>query len=262
MLLKRNEKIYKLPLTKDNYYVIIDFDQTLTSKDSANSWDGIVHSGYLHPEHRKKHQSSVDFYQPIERNQSLELSCRIAAMEKWYAEIFELFHSYSYPTNLFEICVSHGFLKFRDGAIPFLQKLSQRNVPVIILSAGLGNTIQAFLKFHHCDFPNVHIISNFIMGDSISTPGNFVFACNKNMQKLPNFLAELIKKRPYTLLLGDVLDDIHMVEEKQLPNTLSIGFWNSSITKSIEPFNETFDIVFSEDSSFDEVQDILSIKKR
>ena len=39
-------KLGKITLTKDNYYVVLDFDGTITSSDSLDSWMAIIDFEY------------------------------------------------------------------------------------------------------------------------------------------------------------------------------------------------------------------------
>ena len=45
----------------------------------------------------------------------------------------------------------------------FLRKMNEMNIPVIIISAGIGNVIEEFLKLENDYYDNIKIISNFIV---------------------------------------------------------------------------------------------------
>ena len=51
-------------------------------------------------------------------------------------------------------------MKYRNGAKEFLKKMNEFNVPVIIISAGIGNVIEEFLKLENDYYENIKIISN------------------------------------------------------------------------------------------------------
>ena len=44
-----NNKIDKLNLNKDNTYIVMDFDKTITSYDSSDSWDAVANPKFVEP---------------------------------------------------------------------------------------------------------------------------------------------------------------------------------------------------------------------
>ena len=59
-----NEKIKKIKLDKNNMYVVIDFDRTITSNESADSWDATGLE--LGEEFNKKLGDLYKKYRPVE----------------------------------------------------------------------------------------------------------------------------------------------------------------------------------------------------
>ena len=55
-----------------------------------------------------------------------------------------------------------GNIVLRDGFKDFLYGLYMQNIPVVILSAGIGNVILETLKLYNCLYDNIYIVSNFI----------------------------------------------------------------------------------------------------
>lgn len=96
----------------------------------------------------------------------------------------DLLYQYQVTNTKLEEALAKEKLVFRKGAKEFLQKMQAKNIPVIILSAGIGNAIESFLKKENCYGENLYIISNFI-----------TFQNNK-MQK---FKAEIIHSMNKTL---------------------------------------------------------------
>jgi hypothetical protein len=56
-------------------------------------------------------------------------------------------------------------LFYRDGAGETLAMLNDKNVPVLIFSAGNGDIIESVMKRDGALFPNSHVISNFYKFD-------------------------------------------------------------------------------------------------
>jgi hypothetical protein len=55
------------------------------------------------------------------------------------------------------------------------------------------------------------------------------------------------------------MGDIKMVPEDKLDNTIAIGFLDAGEESNLEEFREHFDIVCTENTSFNEIQNILNI---
>jgi len=101
------------------------------------------------------------------------------------------------------------------------------NIPVVILSAGIGNVIEQFLKNNNCYYENMHIISNFIPFDEAGNirkyEGELIHTLNKTMEgKITQELAKKIEGREYRLLLGDFIEDKKMIPVNEWDNTISV----------------------------------------
>ena len=70
-------------------------------------------------------------------------------------------------------------------------------------------------------------------------------------------MKDKINNRDYTLLLGDLIDDINMIEQGRLENTVTVGFLDKKITENLKVYQENFDIVLTDNSSFTELGEIL-----
>ena len=72
----------------------------------------------------------------------------------------------------------------------FFEAMYKNNIPVIILSAGIGNVIEGFLKENNCYFDNMKIISNFINFDNNGNinkfDGKIITSMNKTLKRTQN----------------------------------------------------------------------------
>lgn len=146
-----------------------------------------------------------------------------------------------------------SIMAFRDGAREFLQLLNDFGVPVIVISAGVGNIIKQFLIRENCDFPNIFICSNFLKYEDNKVVGveddNLIHSLNKSEVSLPEKIKSLIKgKTP--VLLGDNVMDIHMLNQKD--KAIKIGFLDEKVEERKESFLNNFDLVCIGDVSFKE----------
>ena len=133
----------------------------------------------------------------------------------------------------------------------------ENDIPVIILSAGIGNAIEQFLKDNNCLFKNMYIISNFIEFDKNEKAKKFdnskiIHTLNKNMKgHLTKEFQEKMSNKEYRLLIGDLIEDIKMVDENELNKTLKIGILDNNVKKNYNIYKKYFDIVLrKEDATF------------
>ena len=138
----------------------------------------------------------------------------------------------------------------------FLKKMYEANVPVIIISCSIGNVLIEYLKSNNCYYNNIHIYANYYndYGKHICN----VTPYNKNEISFSQEVKDKINNRDYTLLLGDLIDDINMIEQGRLENTVTVGFLDKKITENLKLYKENFDIVLTDNSSYRELEKILN----
>ena len=219
------EKIKKIALTKSNFYVAIDFDRTITAKESCDSWD--ASGNILGEEFRKESSEKYKKYAPIELDYTISFEEKNKAMEEWYYGVMELFYKYHLTEEKLKESINNSQIILREGAKEFLQNMNKCNIPVIILSAGIGNVIEQFLKNNNCYFENMYIISNFIefdeKGDIKKYNKPIVHTLNKTMKgHISEELNKKIKDKEFRLLLGDFIEDKNMVPIEEWDRTISI----------------------------------------
>lgn len=255
------EKLKVIKFNKNNIYVAIDFDKTITDTKSDDSWDAI---GKLLGEEFKQELSNL--YQkcrPIELSYQIPFDEKKIAMEKWYKECMNLYYKYHLTKEKLEKSVEKSNLIFRKGAKEFLKEMYENNVPVIILSAGIGNTIELFLKENDSYYKNIFIISNFIRFDENGKmekfEGQLIHSLNKSMEgNLPREIEAELESKIYRLLIGDAVEDKKMVPKEQWKNTVLTGFLNENIDDNLEEYRRNFDITLtSDDANFENVKEIV-----
>ena len=250
-----SKKIEKIVLNKDNFYVAIDFDRTITSRASMDSWDA---SGLtLGEDFQKDLDKLYQYYAPIELDYSLSFEEKEKHMQEWYERCMDLYFDYGLTQDKLLESIRNSKLEFRICAKEFLNKLQENNIPVIILSAGIGNVIKQFLINNNCLFENMYIISNFMEFEDNGKIKKFdnskiIHTLNKNMDgHLPLDWIEKIKNRKYKVLAGDLVEDIKMVDSKYENETIKIGILDKNVEQNLNVFNENFDVVLTdEDANF------------
>lgn len=220
-----NEKVNNIKLTKNNFYVAIDFDKTITSKESCDSYD--ASGNMLGEEYKKKNFELYQKYAPVELNYTISFEDKYKSMEEWYNGVMSLFYKYHLTEEKLNKSVNTSNLIFRAGAKDFLHKMYKNNIPVIILSAGIGNVIEHFLKKNGCYYDNIDIISNFIKFDKIGKMEKYndeiIHTLNKTMDgHITRKIAKKIEDRQYRLLFGDFIEDKKMVPIDEWDKTIAI----------------------------------------
>ena len=120
--------------------------------------------------------------------------------------------------------------------------LHDAEIPVLIFSAGLGNTIEEILVKFGVFYSNLEIISNYIQfneedGSLIGYKDLLVHPLNKNETILPNankYFMDL-RHRDNAILLGDHLGDVQMCRGMpHIGSILKIGFLNEEVNYNLK----------------------------
>lgn len=260
--INNEEKVKNIKFEKDNFYVVADFDKTLTEGNSNSTWAVMANSNQLGEEYSKKRKALYEKYRPIEIDMTLSDEEKSAAMTDWWKAHINLFKEYNLKENDIKKSICDGGLKYRVGAKQFLNKMHELNIPVIIISAGIGNVIEEFLNFENDYFDNIKIVSNFIEfenGNYKQIKGDVIHALNKNIVSLDEKSKESLKGRENILLLGDGLPDLKMISDEMVKSAITVGFLEEKIDENLEYFNKGFDIVLTNQGTLDDVNKILNL---
>ena len=259
MIYKNNKKNFKF--NKNNTYVVIDFDKTITSYESTDSWAASANPSIVDSRLMKEMDKLYEKYRPIEMDYNISKEEKLKAMEIWYSECMDLYYKYNLTKEQMQKSIQNSNVKFRSGAKELLQLLHKEKIPIIVLSAGIGNTIKQFLKDNSCLFDTMYIISNIIEFDENGKVKKFdnskmIHTLNKTIKgHLPMEFEEKIKEREYKILIGDLIEDIKMVDENERDTTLRIGILNEEMEnkENLKLYQENFDIVVTEDENLEEI---------
>lgn len=141
-----SKKVDNIKLDKGNFYVVTDFDRTLTKGGSISGWRVLYHSDLLGEDFKTRYDEIHD-----KHNKTWE--CR-------FKEYIDLLHEKNINDKIIKEAVRKTDLQLRDGAKEFLKKMNQMKIPVIIISCSIRNVIKEYLKFNNCDYNNIYIYSN------------------------------------------------------------------------------------------------------
>ncbi len=274
IVISNQEKLEKLKKRiseagANKLHVLSDFDRTLTPAfiDGQNipSIIAILRDGsYLTPDYVKKTHELYNKYHPIEIDPKIPFERKKKAMQEWWGAYFDLSIKSGLNKKDLEGVVESGKIKFRSGALKFIDFLKAHNIPLVIMSSsGLGNdVISMILEKEGRLHDNVHIISNSYewdkKGNMVGVKKPFIHSMNKDETLIRDFPAfEVIKDRKNVLLLGDNLEDEKMIEGFDYDNLIKVGFVNENVEENLEYYKKVYDILILNDFSMDYVNELL-----
>lgn len=266
MRYSNTNKLEKIKLEKNNYYVLLDFDKTLTSKESLDSWMAIIDFEIYGKACKKDIETLNAKYAPMESNYTLDYEVKEQYMIEWYQKSMDILYQYQLTYSNLIKALQKDKMELRDGAKEFLKNLQANKIPVIILSAGIGNVIEEFLKKQQCYYDNIYIISNFIefREDKMQKfTASILHSMNKKVEgRLPETIQNIIEKKQYIILCGNIVEDIQMISKQDLERTITIGFLNDPVQDNLSIYQQNYDIVLTDqEACFQEVERIIKKRK-
>lgn len=261
MLYIKEEKLKQISLTSHSFAVLMDFDKTISTIDSEDSWTVIQNPSFVSPKIKMESTKLLEKYYPIEMDYHLSLDEKSSYMYRWYTEVLNLYYKYGLTYDKLISCVQYGKIVFRNGVKELFFDFYKNKIPVVILSAGIGNVIALFLELNHCLYDNIHIVSNFLsFKDNALLPihHNIIHTCNKTLSLLPDILQNQVCKKDAILLFGDYIEDIKMVPKDFLNKTLSFGFLEKNVDANLDLYRNSFDVVLTDNASFYDIRDMIN----
>lgn len=253
MIYINSEKINKFKLDKENLYVLSDFDRTLTRGGSISAWR-ILYETNLLGENFPIMYDTIHDRTDTDKRFSDDKNSKL--YEERFRDYMKLLKESNFSKEIAKQSVLKTSLQLRDGAKEFLKEMFELNVPVIIISCSIKNIIEEYLKAQNCYYDNIHIYAN-EYNNELDKCIYDVTPYNKSKIKFSEEVNELIKDRKYSLLFGDITDDVRMAQD--LENTISIGFLDKKIDENLEKYNKIFDIVSSHQGSFEEIRKYIKL---
>ena len=241
-------------LDPDRSYVLMDFDRTITAHDSSTTWGLLEESKFVDPRYSKESLELYNEYRPIELDHNMPFEVKAKHMEEWHERVGGLLNKYHIFDGTIDRILSHSNgLKLRKGSKNFLEQMKMLGVPVIIVSAGLGDFISRYLQTENLLFDNITIYSNFFVFDEngriITVKQPIIHSLNKYQLDY----SEIIGDRDTGIVFGDQIEDREMGRGL---NTVDIGFCDPKI-HSLEKYKSSFDIVLTDGSSYYEICTVM-----
>ncbi|KAM6584152.1 hypothetical protein CsatB_011154 [Cannabis sativa] len=260
--------------------VIADFDATLT-KYWVNGLRGTSSHGLLrqvNPEYDMKRRELYYHYHPLEFSPTIPIEEKTKLMEEWWGKTHALLIEGGVTCDGIKQSVADSTIAFREGVGELLELLEERDIPVLIFSAGLADIIEEVMRQKlHKSFKNVKIVSNRMVfnekGCLVSFKGKTIHTLNKNEHALemaaplhkelgdvdePTSDNSSVKTRTNVLLLGDHLGDLGMSDGLNYVTRISVGFLNDNVESSLDAYRNAFDVVYLNDAPMSGVVKLVS----
>lgn len=253
----------------ESLHVLTDFDRTLTN----GAQDGmktptlisLLRDGHhLSADYASRAIALFDTYHPIEIDPLKTVEEKRPVMKEWWIKHFNLMIECWLRQDDIRDVIEKSHLKLRKFAVQTLRLLNEKNIPVIIISAGaIGDAIPIFLEKNLCNFPNISPVCNQFIWDNrwrataIKEPIIHVFNKDETIiEELPS-LREKITKRKNVIIIGDSLWDVGMVSWFEYKNLLKIGFLNPESERMKTEYEKAYDILIENDEDFEKIYTLL-----
>lgn len=257
-----NDKIEKLKLNTDNFYVLADFDNTITEKDSKSNIGAINKSKILEKDFYKEIQDVYDEYNTAILN-AKDYKDKNKVNSKKIKSFFEIYKKYNLTYKIIEEVMNNSNIKIRKEMIDFFKYLNSYKIPIIIISAGMCKCIEILLKNNKVYYDNITIIANDVEfnenGEITNIPDKIINPVNKDKIVFSKKTIKKIEDRDYILLLGDVVGDIKMIGSADRKKVLSIAFDNNK--GNVEDLEKNFDIISSDGAVLTMLKEKIKMSK-
>ena len=139
MIYYNSDKIKNIKNISDNSLcVVTDFDRTLTLGSSKSSWE-ILSSSFVDKNYIVERDKLAKIYRPIEVDETIDEKTKNKKMIEWWQKHIELLIKYKLKEEVINNAIKDvNIIDKRSGLIEMLTSFHKRNIPVIIISAGIG----------------------------------------------------------------------------------------------------------------------------
>jgi len=240
-------------MSLSNMRVVSDFDSTMTSAWSYTSWDVINKLPQLNDWYTTLRKAYFDEYHPHEINPVLTKAQRDILMSEWWRKHTNLFEQFLFQQE-YLARIDTTWVIMRSGIQESFNVFKENNIPVLVLSAWISQAIERILHIQKMIHEDMAIIANEMLFDDNGKyigvyPSSCIHTGNKNEQNATMKVKSWFINRTKILLLGDHIDDIHMVSLDEREETVAIWFCSNKKREQIDTYTNLFDIVIRSDDS-------------
>ncbi|XP_055838229.1 7-methylguanosine phosphate-specific 5'-nucleotidase [Episyrphus balteatus] len=250
--------------------VVSDFDYTITKQRTEDGSQVLSSFGILNackslPTSFVEESGKLYHkYRPIEIDPHIPVEEKVKYMVEWWRKTGDLLVGFPLSQDEIDTIAYDCKDKLRDHTHELFYSLNRLNVPVLVFSAGLGNSVVSVLKHSKVMYPNVKVISNFLQykGDMVNGfQEPMIHTYNKNETALEGTeYYDLVHSRDHIIVMGDSIGDAGMANG--VPSSsqiIKIGFLFDHVEENLNKYMDAFDIVLIDDQTMDVPRAILEI---
>jgi 5'-nucleotidase len=247
-------------------HIVTDFDKTLTKawnrKRKVHTIVAQLREGnYLSEGYKEKADEFYNTYHPIEISKTIPMNEKKKKMIEWWGTHIKFISKHGMNKKIVNDIAKNKII-LRKGTLNFINEIKTKKVPLLILSAALGDIIEKLLKINKVHYNGIHVISNFFKfdkkGNVLGYKGKIVHSLNKNEFEIKNTpFYKKIKERKNIILLGDSIDDLKMTEGIKFDTILKIGFLNERVEENLEDYKKAFDVIILNDGTMNFVNKLI-----
>lgn len=236
-------------------HVLSDFDRTLTSPlHNGKKVPSIVSilrdSDIMPPGYAQESHALFNKYYPLENDPTLSHEERSHFMHEWWNKAFELLIKYKLTREQVRQVMISGSISLRTGAVQFLKLLADKNIPLIIFSSSALGVDGILMLLDHSNLltENINIVSNQLQwgsdGRLVGVKEPLIHSANKSAATIRQAcFYKQIEKRTNVILMGDNLDDAHMINGFDYDTLIKFGFLEDNVEALLPRYLKVFDAV-------------------
>lgn len=249
---------------------VSDFDYTITKQRTDDnipvlSSFGIFNACKSLPANFKAETDKLFHkYRPIEIDPHMPIEEKVQYMIEWWTQSAKLASGFAFDQTEIDHVASKFKSALRDRTHELFDELLRLQIPVLVFSAGLGNSVVSVLQQANIMHPNVKVVSNFLqyrdgLLDGFQQPMIHTFNKNETVLNGSEYY-ELVHTRDHIIVMGDSIGDAQMANGvPSSSHILKIGFLFDHVEANMEKYMNTFDIVLVDDQTMDVPRALLAL---
>jgi len=191
--------------------VICDFDGTVTWPESDKTMNAMAkYFGYDSAFAQDRDKLYQEYFPQLEKAEGEE---RAALQQKWWREQMALIIKHQLPPECYTEAIRKLKFDIRKEASDLFRFCEEHDIPVFVVSAGLGNLIIPLLAFSDNLSMNMRVLSNFVRYAEdkpvsytpVVTPSNKGDHLYLELSEFENY---------YAVLFGNEEADLHILPEE------------------------------------------------
>ncbi|XP_031640909.1 7-methylguanosine phosphate-specific 5'-nucleotidase [Contarinia nasturtii] len=203
--------------------IVTDFDFTLTKQKTHDEKPVLSSFGMfrkcksLPTSFLEDTKKLYEIYRPIEICPKITQNEKRKHMIDWWVQSRDLLKGFPFDsTEIEQLAKEYGHV-LRDGTHDIFSLSEEMNVPILVFSAGLGDSIRAILRHEQIFFPNVKLVSNFLKYDNgllngFSDDYPLIHTFNKNETVLEGTeYYDMVHNRKNVILMGFVMIPFRLI---------------------------------------------------